>query len=126
MAFHFRVYQHTQLVHLQLEYIPLSGYISPEAMATALCTVTSLESFQLEFGDHRSNPGWLPPPMLVVLPVLSYFRFKGASKYLDYLMAHIDAPHLSDLDIDFTLEKPALPLGITALGPSSRHRTESS
>jgi hypothetical protein len=93
----------TRLVHLQLDFIPHSGYISPEAMATALSAATSLESLRLVVEYFQSHPGGrrLPPPMPIVLSVLSYFRFNGAGEYLDYLMARIDAPRLSDVDISF-------------------------
>ncbi len=39
----------THLVHLGLSNIPHSGYISPEAMATLLSVLSSLESLHLEF-----------------------------------------------------------------------------
>jgi hypothetical protein len=44
----------THLVHLYLCDIPHSGYISPEAMATCLSVLTSLETLQLEFLSPRS------------------------------------------------------------------------
>jgi hypothetical protein len=95
----------THLVNLHLEHIPHSGYISPEAMATALSTLTNLRSFKLEFQSPRSCPDQAtrrpPPPTRFVLPVLRYFRFKGVSEYLDDLVALIDAPRLDDLYMIF-------------------------
>ena len=39
----------THLVELTLEFIPHSGYFSPEAMVTALAVLTSLENLHIEF-----------------------------------------------------------------------------
>jgi hypothetical protein len=95
----------TQLVHLRLINIPHSGYISPEAMITALSSLTSLKFLQLGFQSPRSCPDWasrrLLPPTRFVLPVLEDFEFKGVSEYLDDLMAHIYAPTLNELSITF-------------------------
>jgi len=46
----------TDLVDLRLWEIPHSGYISPEAMATALSALTRLERLDLEFESSRSRP----------------------------------------------------------------------
>ena len=95
----------THLVHLQLRGIPHSGYISPEVMATALSTLTSLESLWLIFESPRSRPNQANrrPSFLArsVLPVLTKFWFKGVCEYLDELMAPIDAPRLSLLSVTF-------------------------
>ena len=95
----------TQLVHLRLLNIPHSGYISPEAMITGLSTLTSLNFLQLKFQSPRSCPDQAsrrPPPLTrFALPVLKDFKFKGASEYLDDLVAHIDAPTLNELSITF-------------------------
>jgi hypothetical protein len=45
----------TYLVELYLEYIPHSGYISPEEIVTALSTLTSLKSLLLVCNLHQSN-----------------------------------------------------------------------
>ena len=94
----------THLAILQLT-IPHSGYISPEAMATVFSTSASLELLSLEFHSPRSCPHWESRPPLPltrsVLPVLTYFRFKGVSEYLEDLVACIDAPQLNDLEITF-------------------------
>jgi len=91
----------TFLTYLYLKNIPYSGYISPEAMLTALSTLTSLESIWLGCGSFQYCPyraRRLPPsPTRFVLPVLTFFRFEGVSEYLEYLVAHIDAPHLRRL-----------------------------
>jgi hypothetical protein len=94
----------THLVILELEYIPHSGYFSPDMMVTSLSTLTSLEHLGLEFESPRSCPDEAsrrPPPLTrPVLPVLRFFSFKGVSEYLDD-MACIDAPQLDFLFITF-------------------------
>jgi hypothetical protein len=76
------------LVDLHLSSIPRSGYLSPEAMVTALSTSTSLRSLWLQFQSPRSFPDWesrpLPPSSTpTVFSVLIELRFKGFSDYLD-------------------------------------------
>jgi hypothetical protein len=102
----------THLVNLYLRHIPHSGYISPEAMATCLSMLTSLEElyFQLQhlesFPDQESRRP--PPPTRSVLPVLTKFWFKGVDAYLEDLVSRIDAPRLylwsttffNDIDFD--------------------------
>jgi hypothetical protein len=94
-----------QLVLLQLVEIPHSGYISPEAMVTALSTLTSLDSLTLQFKSPLSHPDWEsrrpPPKTRTVLPALTYLWFGGVSEYLDDLVARIDAPLLDTLFITF-------------------------
>ena len=67
----------THLVILRLRYIPHSGYISPEAMVTALSVLTSLEELTLRFQSPRSCPDRAsrrpPPSTRSVLPVLTRF-----------------------------------------------------
>src|SRR6266446_3549954 len=69
----------THLVTIYLYNIPHSGYITPEAMATALSALTRLESFWLDFQSPRSCPGrgrrHAPPPTRSVLPALTEFNF---------------------------------------------------
>ncbi|KAI9454583.1 hypothetical protein BJY52DRAFT_1188866 [Lactarius psammicola] len=93
------------LVDLQLNEIPGVGYFSPEAFANALCGVTQLETLSLHFLSlpPRRNYPALPPPSWdrVNLPTLTCFRYRGISKYLDNLVARINAPRLGDIDITF-------------------------
>ena len=95
----------THLVNLFLLQIPDSGYISPEAMVTCLSVMTSLATLSLGFLSARSLPDWdgqRPSPMTrSILPNFVTFWFKGASEYLDDLLARIDAPRLNDLSITF-------------------------
>ena len=93
------------LVTLRLHNIPRSGYFSPGAMVTCLSVLTSLKEICLEFESHPSRPDWesrrSPARTRVVVPALTYFRFKGVSEYLDDLVVHIDAPRLNCLYIVF-------------------------
>jgi hypothetical protein len=88
----------THLVHLDLRDIPRSGYIPPEAMATSLSALTSLKSLRLHFRYPRPRPSIgsrrLPPPPLTrcILPSFTEIEFKGASEYLEEILARIDAP----------------------------------
>ena len=95
----------THLVHLRLSHIPHSGYISPEAMVTSLSILNTLEDLRLDFESPQSFPNREsrhPPPLTrSVLPILFRFEFKGASEYLEDLVARIDAPRLCDLEITF-------------------------
>ncbi|KAH8994824.1 hypothetical protein EDB92DRAFT_228176 [Lactarius akahatsu] len=93
------------LVDLQLHEVPRVGYVSPEAFANALCGMTRLETLSLHFLSFppRRNYFSLPPPPgdRVVLPALTCFKYRGISKFLDSLVARIDAPHLGNIDITF-------------------------
>ena len=92
-----------RLVGLRLDDIPHPGYISPEAMVTALSTLTRLGSLSLALQPPQSHPGQAsrraPPPTRSVLPALTYFCFKGATEYLEDLVARIDVPRLDDLNL---------------------------
>ena len=95
----------THLVILYLLRIPHSGYISPEAMVNALSVLTRLEELQIGFESPRSHPDRKvrrpPPRTRTVLPVLTLLRFKGASEYLEDLVARIDVPQLDNLTTTF-------------------------
>jgi len=91
------------LVELHLWDIPLSGYISPEAMVSGLST--RLEILFLDFRSPRSRADrenhLLPRLTRVVLPALTSLIFKGNSEYLEDIVAQIDTPLLSQLKITF-------------------------
>jgi len=97
----------THLVDLYLDYIPRSGYIPPEVMATSLSVLTSLESLRIQFRYPRPRPALdsrrLPPPPLTrsILSSLTEIQFKGASEYLEEILARIDTPRLNLLHIIF-------------------------
>jgi hypothetical protein len=89
------------LVNLSLCGIPLSGYISPEAMVASLSTLTRLKSLWLEFQSPLRESGRLPPPIRTLLPALTHFEFQGFCEYFEDLVARIDTPLLDDLNITF-------------------------
>ena len=95
----------TQLVRLYLEDIPHSGYFSPESVVTALSAMTSIRSLFLLFLSPQSRPDQesrrLPPLTRSVFPVLTTLALRGASEYVDDLVACIDAPRLYELIITF-------------------------
>ena len=95
----------THLVHLDLHYIPDSGYISPEAMATSLTALTCLKTLILDFLFSGSSPDRegrrSPPTTRSILPNLTKLLFKGDSEYLDDLAARIDTPRLDNLSLTF-------------------------
>jgi len=95
----------TDLVDLDLNNIPHSGYISPSAMVTCLSTLTRLGSLVLEFQSPRSRPdrtSRLSPPLTrTILPALTFLRFEGVTEYLEDLVTQIDAPLLRDISITF-------------------------
>ncbi len=95
----------THLVHLSLDYIPHSGYFSPEAVAALLPVLSSLEKLFLEFKSPQSRPNWEsrrpPPSKRSVIPALRGFVFQGVIEYLEDLVTFIDAPQLRYLYITF-------------------------
>ena len=92
----------THLVKLDLSY---SAHIPPEAMATSLSTLTSLESLRLHFLYEPSRPALesrrSPPLTRSILPNLTKIQFHGVSEYLEVILARIDAPRLDELFIMF-------------------------
>jgi F-box-like len=93
----------THLIDLCLIDIP--DYISSQRMATCLSVLTSLQTLSLAFEHHLYPPyqesRHPSPPKRIILPALRYFQFTGISKYLENLVAQIDAPELSKLSITF-------------------------
>jgi hypothetical protein len=98
----------THLVRLDLHGIPRSGYISAEAMFTALSTLTKLESLGIVFDSSQCRPDRNSRPLpqtRILLPVLTDWRFRGVSEYLEILVSGIDAPLLDKLRIIFFHEQ---------------------
>jgi F-box-like len=93
----------THLVKIQLLDIPRSGYFSPEALVTALDTLTSLKLLVLKFLFQSSpNLASRRPLPTRSLPVLNTLKFEGVGEYLDDFVSRIDAPRLNDLEILFS------------------------
>ena len=95
----------THLVQLYLINISHSGYVSPEHMLAALCTLTSLAALHLDFQSPLSRPDRAsrrrPTPTRSVLPALTNFLYKGVTEYLENVVSRIDAPKLKYLDVTF-------------------------
>jgi hypothetical protein len=93
------------LVGLCLRNIPLSGYISPEAMVTCLSMLTSLEDLEIKFQSSQSFPDQENrrslSPTRSILPALTCLEFKGVNEYLEDLVARIDTPRLRRLEVAF-------------------------
>jgi hypothetical protein len=105
----------TDLFGLYLWDIPHSGYILPEVMATCLSMLTRLERLVIQFESPPSHLDRRPPPSTrALLPVLTFFNFKGVGEYLDDFLALIDAPRLDNLyitllpQLTLTFETPQL------------------
>jgi hypothetical protein len=92
-------------VTLELSEIPLSGYISSEAMVTCLSALTRLQKLVLGFRFPRSQADrenrLVPRLTRFVLPALTSFDFKGDSEYLENIVAQIDTPLLTWFGISF-------------------------
>jgi hypothetical protein len=98
----------THLVELHWNF-PHYPYISPEETVTFLSALTSLERLSLRFkfkstqsGPSQQSRPYAPPlPTRSVLPTLMVFSFNGDNKYLEDLLARIDAPRLYQMWIEF-------------------------
>ena len=95
----------THLLHLWLENIPHSGYISPEAIVALLSVWSSLITLSFKFQSPQSHPDSqsrsLPPPKRSILPALSRLDFKGVTEYLEEFVTRIDTPQLDQMHITF-------------------------
>ena len=82
---------------------PHSGYVSPEAMVTALSVTSNLEILLIEFRSPLSRPNRAsrrPPPLTrTILPALTSVLFKGANGYIETLVSLIDVPLLHTFKI---------------------------
>jgi hypothetical protein len=95
-----------RLVTLELSGIPHSGYFPPEAMVIGLSVLTRLEKLVIGFDSPQCRPDRRsrrcpPPSTRTLLSILTTFHFKGVGEYLEDLVARIDVPLLSDLEITF-------------------------
>jgi hypothetical protein len=91
----------SDLVTLNLFNIPNRGYISPEAMAMALATLTRLRTLTIEFESRasRSDRIPLPPATRIVLPTLTSLGIYVFREYLEDFVARINAPRLHGIEI---------------------------
>jgi hypothetical protein len=85
----------SNLVTLELHNIPPTGYISPPVMATCLAALPKLDTFDIQFQSATPRHERISAPVTrAILPSLTAFTFKGASEYLEDLVAQIDGPRL--------------------------------
>ena len=85
------------LVSLQLNHIPPTGYISPEAMVSGLAGLTKLRTLCIKFyppASHHNGRKHRDSLMRASLPALTEFEFSGWREYMDDLVALTDAPQL--------------------------------
>ena len=95
----------TDLVRLTLVGILQTGYLPPEAIVTGLAVLANLTSLTIGFESPLSHPGRtsrsILPPTRIVLPVLTYFEFRGNSEYLEDLVTQINTLLLDSIQITF-------------------------
>ncbi|KAH9171742.1 hypothetical protein EDB89DRAFT_1906728 [Lactarius sanguifluus] len=93
----------SDLVKLDLRNIPLTGYISPEAMVTSLATLPRLDHLTIGFQSATPLPDRIrpPPATRIVLPALTSFEFWGTSEYLEDFISHVDSPQLNHITIEY-------------------------
>ena len=93
------------LVELRLRDIPHSGYISPEAIATCLSSLTSLKKLSLTFVSPQSlldeASRHLPASACVDIPGLVQLELHGVNDYMEDLVSRINAPRLTHVIISF-------------------------
>src|SRR6266403_603753 len=93
----------TDLVELRLLKIPNAVYFSPDDFVTTLSTLNRLELLMLGFHSPASSPPsctTLPPLKRITLRHLKFFKFHGASEYLEEFVARIDLPALRTVIIN--------------------------
>jgi hypothetical protein len=98
----------SELVHLHFLEIPPTCYITPEAMVTGLAGLTRLKTLMIEFryttillASQRDQRIPAPATPAVSLPALDRFGFKGFCEYLEDLVAQIDAPRVTSINIHY-------------------------
>jgi len=91
------------LIYLDLWDIPYCDYTSAGTVITCLAAMTRLRSLSLGFCFPRSGPASRrpPPPMRIVFPALTHFKFRGVSEALEDLVARVDTPLLDKAEITF-------------------------
>ena len=91
------------LVRLQYNGIPRSGYISPQAMVAGLSALTRLQSLSLTFESPKDFPDMsirIPSPHTrTLLPALTHLCLFGVPDYVEGLVAQINAPSLRSVII---------------------------
>ena len=88
------------LVDLHLYEVIHPQHVSPEILVNALSGMVHLRSLSLHFLFTVNYIGISPPSKKrVVLPDLTSLNFQGITRYLEYVVARIDAPCLGDIEV---------------------------
>ena len=88
------------LVYLHLHDILNPRHLSPEILVNAWSGMTRLRLLSLLFPFSSNHISISPPSWKrVVLPALTRLNFRGIAKYLEDLVARIDAPRLGDIEV---------------------------
>ena len=90
------------LIHLYLgeDVLTGDGFLSPAVLSAALSAAAQLKSLHVHLPsnifheEQGSTDSGLPPPNLVALPALIYFKSDGPDEYLEDLVSRIHAPLL--------------------------------
>jgi hypothetical protein len=79
------------LVDLHLANIPNDAYFSPDDLVAGLTTLFQLKRLTVGFHYSASSPPpSMTPPKRTTLPSLTFLDFRGASEYIEELVARID------------------------------------
>jgi hypothetical protein len=99
------LYSSRNLVDLQLHEL-YPQHFSQETLTNALSGMAQLRSLSLHFVFTTDYIGVLSPSSgkRLVLPALTRLKFRGITKYLEGLVARIDAPRLGDIEVTFLNE----------------------
>ena len=103
-----QLYSSENLVDLQLYEVLDPQYFFQ--VTDALSAMTRLQSLSLHFlfAPDRALLPHVPSEKRVVLPALIRLNFRGVTKYLEDLVARIDAPHLGDIEIEVKFLKESI------------------
>jgi len=121
------------LVHLRLENISDSGYVSPEAMVTALSTCAKLETLIITFNPGDPHPDLVSREITsiarVFLPELTFFTFSGDGRYFENFVPRIESPlGLNDYirhDINISVDRDVFyEVYFTSFGISFRYHSQ--
>lgn len=93
------------LVSLHLADIPITGCIAPEVLTVSLSALPRLRWLIIMFTSPTpltNRTAQQPPPITrAVLPSLTFLSFRGASEYIEDLVARIRAPRLNHINTQF-------------------------
>jgi hypothetical protein len=90
----------SDLSELHLHDIPPTGYIPPEEMVACASALTKLKSLTIGFKSLHNHTISTPRPSTrAVFSSLTHFQFRGASEYLEDLLARFYTPEIEVVNI---------------------------